>query len=151
MIPQIIKKNIRILSEKFNHQISYFESLILIKNNFNFIEIFQFSKEKILVKYNIANGVDEVEIFTEDIYDLLINIFYRRELNKVSLHKGDLLNVKDLEEEFIDIKKIEDKLFELMSKNIQYYDFGGNRVLTQYYKNILIVIDDICYAKSNVI
>ncbi|WP_312766628.1 hypothetical protein [Epilithonimonas sp.] len=151
MIPQIIRKNISIISEKFNHEIFYSESLLLIKNNLNFIEIFPFSKEKILVKYNIQNGSYEVEIFTEYIYDLLINIFHRNELNKVDLNEGDLLSIKDLEEEFIDIKKIEIKLFDLMSKNAQYYNFGGNRVLTQYYKNTLILIDDICYAKSNVI
>ena len=66
MIPQI-KKNIKLISEKFNHEISYSESLLLIKSNLNFIEIFPFSKEKILVKYNIEKGIDEIEILTEDI------------------------------------------------------------------------------------
>ena len=82
---------------------------------------------------------------------MLINIFYRSELNKVNLNKGDLLSIEDLKEEFTDIKKIEDELFDLISKNIQYYDFGGNRILTQYYKGTLILIDDICYAKSNIL
>lgn len=151
MISHIIKKNITLLSGKFNHEISYFESLISIQNNLNFIEIFQLSKEMLLVKYNVENGIDEVEILTAYIYDLLINIFLRTELNKVSLNIGDLLDVKDVKEEFNDIKEIENKLFELISNNVQYYDFGGNRILTQYYKNILILIDDICYAKSNVL
>lgn len=143
MIPQI-KKNIKLISEKFNHEISYSESLLLIKSKLNFIEILPFSKEKILIKYNIEKGTDEVEILTEYIYDLLINIFHRSELTKVNLNKGDLLSIVDLEEEFTDIKKIEEKVFDLISENTHYYNFGGNRVLTQYYKNSLILIDDIC-------
>lgn len=151
MVSQIIKKNIRLLSEKFNHEIFYSESLLLIKSKLNFIEILPLSKEKILIKYNIEKGTDEVEILTEYIYDLLINIFHRNELTKVNLNEGDLLSIVDLEEEFTDIKKIEEKVFDLISENTHYYNFGGNRVLIQYYKNSLILIDDICYAKSNVI
>ena len=151
MVSQIIKKNIRLLSERFNHEIFYSESSLLIKSKLNFIEILPHSKEKILIKYNIEKGTDEVEILTECIYDLLINIFHRNELTKVNLNEGDLLSIVDLEEEFTDIKKIEEKVFDLISENTHYYNFGGNRVLTQYYKNSLILVDDICYAKSNVI
>lgn len=96
-------------------------------------------------------GTDEVEILTEYVYDLLINIFHRSELTKVNLNEGDLLSIVDLEDEFTDIKKIEEKVFDLISENTHYYNFGGNRVLTQYYKNSLILIDDICYSKSNII
>ena len=151
MISQSIKKNIRLLSERYEHEISYFENVIVIKNEKNFIEIFPQFKENILVKYNFEEGIIETKIQDFEIYDLLIKIFRRRELEKVNLNPSYPLNLDDLEEEFEDLKQFEDKIRLLVSSKTDYSDIGGNRVLTELYKDILILRDDIGYAKSNVI
>ncbi|OCA69808.1 hypothetical protein BBI01_16950 [Chryseobacterium artocarpi] len=151
MVSQIIKKNIRLLSEKFNHEISYYENGVLIKSEKNFIEIIPQHQKKLLVKYNIEDGIDEVEILDFEIYDLLINIFRRKELETIALNLSFPLNLKDLEEEFGDLNKFEEYLMSLVESNTDYINIGGNRVLTEFYKNTLILRDDIGHAKSNVI
>lgn len=150
MVSQIIKKNIRLLSEKFNHEISYYEKGILIKSDKNFIEIIPQHQKKLLVKYNIEDGINEVEILDFEIYDLLINIFRRKELETIALNLSFPLNLEDLEE-FGDLNKFEEYLMSLVESNTDYINIGGNRVLTEFYKNILILRDDIGHAKSNVI
>ncbi|MCS3868045.1 hypothetical protein J3D55_000961 [Chryseobacterium ginsenosidimutans] len=139
------------LSERYSHGISYLESIIVIKNEKNFIEIFPQFNENILVKYNFEKGIDEVKIQDFEIYDLLIKIFRRRDLEKVNLNPMSPLNLDDLEEEFGDLNKLEEKLIALINSKTDYSDIGGNRVLTELYKSILILRDDIGTAKSNVI
>ncbi|KQT20584.1 hypothetical protein ASG22_16550 [Chryseobacterium sp. Leaf405] len=151
MINKIIKKNIRLLSERYSHEISYFESVIVIKNEKNFIEIFSQFKENVLVKYNLEKGIDEVKIQDFEIYDILIKIFRRRDLEKVNLNPMNPLKIDDIEEEFGDLNKFEEKLRSLINKRTDYFNIGGNRVLIELYKNILILRDDIGASKSNVI
>lgn len=148
---QKLKKNIKILSEKFNCEVSYFEDYIQIKNDENFIELKEQKKDEVLLKYNVEKGFDEFSILKIYIYDALINIFYRQSLECVNLNQGDLLNIEDLKFEFGNLNGIQEKIKELKLKNIDFYDFGGNRVLTQYYKGVVILIDDLCINKSNVI
>ncbi|KUJ53840.1 hypothetical protein [Chryseobacterium aquaticum] len=151
MINQIIKKNIRLLSERYKHEISYFKNVIVIKNEKNFIEIFPQFNDNILFKYNFEKGIDELKIQDFEIYDLLIKIFRRGELEKVNLNPMHPLNLYDLEEEFGGLNRFEEKLISLMNLKTSYFDIGGNRVLTELYKDILILRDDIGAAKSNVI
>lgn len=151
MISQIIKKNIKLLSERFNHEISYYENEILIKSEKNFIEIIPQHQKRLLVKYNREDGIDELEILDFEIYDLVINIFRRKELETVTLNLSFPLNLGDLEEEFGDLNKFEEYLMSLVESNTDYINIGGNRVLTEFYKNTLILRDDIGHAKSNVI
>lgn len=151
MISLIIKKNIRLLSERFNHEISYYGNVILIESEKNFTEIISQHQKRLLVKYNIEYGMAEVEILDFEIYDLLINIFRRKKLETVTLNLSFPLNLEDLEEEFGDLKKFEEYLISLVESNIDYINIGGNRILTEFYKNTLILRDDIGHAKSNVI
>lgn len=151
MINQNLKKNIRLLSERYEYKVSYQGKVILINNEKSFIEIFPQSKDDILVKYNFENGINEIKIQDFEIYDLLIKIFQREELEKVNLNPGYPLNLDDLKEEFGDLNKFQEELLSLMKSNVDYLDVGGNRVLTEFYKNVLILRDDIGYAKSNII
>ncbi|WP_262149432.1 hypothetical protein [Chryseobacterium foetidum] len=151
MISQIIKRNIRLLSERYGHEISYFKNVIVIKNEKNFIEIFSQVKDYIEVKYNFEKGTLEIEIQDFEIYELLIKIFRRKELEKISLNPMDPLNLNDLEEEFGCLSKFEEKLISLINSEVNYSDIGGNRVLTELYQDILILRDDIGASKSNVI
>ncbi|KQS93613.1 MULTISPECIES: hypothetical protein [Chryseobacterium] len=151
MINQIIKRNIRLLSERYGYEISYFKNVVLIKNEKNFIEIFSKVKDYIEVKYNFEKGTLEIEIQDFEVYDLLIKIFRRKELEKVNLNPMDPLNLADLEEEFGCLSKFEEKLTSLINSEVNYSDLGGNRVLTELYQDILILRDDIGASKSNVI
>ncbi|KPH11295.1 hypothetical protein [Chryseobacterium sp. ERMR1:04] len=151
MINHIIKKNIRLLSERYDHEVSYCENVILLKNSKNIIEINSIVNNDISVKYNVEEGIDEKEILEREIYDLLIKIFRRTKLEKVNLSPSYPLDLDDLEEEFGDLGRFEEKLKSLIKSKIDYSNIGGNRVLTEFYKNILILRDDIGTAKSNVL
>ncbi|GEM_PF-2162873 len=151
LFSQAIKKNIKLLSEKYNHQLFFHENIIFIKNEKNLIEIYSKTNEIISIKYNLEEGLDHLEMLTVEIYDILINIFHRRFLEKVNLSEDELINIDNLREEFGDLSEVNKKLSQLISDNKSFYDFGGNRILMEFYKNILILKDNICLAKSNVI
>ncbi|SFN51267.1 hypothetical protein SAMN05421594_3086 [Chryseobacterium oleae] len=151
MINQIIKKNIKLLSERYDHHLLYHESVIVIKNERNLIEIFPQIKDHISVKYNFEEGVDTIEIQDFEIYDILIKIFQRQNLEKVNLSPGYPLDLNDLEDEFGNLDKFKEELRALISTKTDYSDRGGNRVLTEFYKNSLILRDDIGSSKSNVL
>lgn len=151
MINQIIKKNIRLLSERYHHDILYYEGVITIKNEKNIIEIFSQIKDHISITYNFEDEIEKVEIRDIEIYDLLIKIFRRKNLEKVNLSPGYPLNLADLEEEFGNLHRFEKELIALINTKTDYSFIGGNRVLTELYKNILILRDDIGSSKSNVL
>ncbi len=147
----ITKKNIRLLSERYEHTLFYYESAIIIKSEKNFIEIFPQYQENILVKYNYEEGNVEVKIHDSEVYDVLIKVFLRRGLEKIILNPLHPLSFNDLEEEFGDLDEFNRKIISLINLNTVYCDIGGNRVLTELYKEILILRDDIGGAKGNVI
>ncbi|MDQ1098683.1 MULTISPECIES: hypothetical protein [Chryseobacterium] len=151
MISRITKKNIVLLSERYNHQVSYYQDIIIVSNKKNIVKIRPDVKDTFLIKYNFEGGIAEIQVQEVEIYDLLMNIFFRKSFEKISINQGTLMNIDDIYDEFGDVKEFSKRLAQLMLKNVKYYDFGGNRTLIQYYKNILILIDDICLAKSNVI
>lgn len=125
--------------------------MIFVKNHNNCIEIFPINREKFLIKYNFDEGISELEILDFEIYDFLIKIFRRKNLEKINLSIGFPLNFDDLEDEFGDLKNFENNIIVLLNSKTEYWDYGGNRVLTEFYKNILILRDDLGTAKSNVI
>lgn len=151
MINQIIKKNIRLLSERYHHDILYYENGMMIKSEKNVIEIFSQIKDHIFITYNFEEGTEKIEIQDFEIYDLLIKIFRRKNLEKVNLNQGYPLNLTDLEEEFGNLHRFEEELIALINTKTDYSFIGGNRVLTEFYKNILILRDDIGSSKSNVL
>ncbi|PQA91609.1 hypothetical protein B0A69_17565 [Chryseobacterium shigense] len=151
MIDQIIKKNIRLLSERYHHDVLYYERVIAIKNEKNVIEIFSQIKDHISITYNFEEGIEKVEIRNIEIYDLLIKIFLRKNLEKVNLSPGYPLNLKDIEEEFGNLHRFEEELMTLINTETHYSHIGGNRVLAELYKNILILRDDIGSSKANVL
>ncbi|MDN5475579.1 MAG: hypothetical protein L0G39_01490, partial [Chryseobacterium sp.] len=95
MINQIIKKNIRLLSERYHHDILYYEGVITIKNEKNIIEIFSQIKDHVSITYNFEDEIEKVAIRDIEIYDLLIKIFRRKNLEKVNLSPGYPLNLAD--------------------------------------------------------
>lgn len=151
MIDHITKKNIRLLSERYEHTLFYYENTVIIKNEKNFIEIFPQYQEIVLVKYNYEEGSIEVKIHNSEVYDVLIKVFLRKGLEKINLNPLDPLNFNDLEEEFGDVDKFKRKIIFLINSKAGYSYIGGNRVLTEFYKGILILRDDIGVAKGNVI
>ena len=147
-----IKKNIKLLCEKFNHKISYDNENILINNSVNEIQIIQLIKKNFQLKYNCITDVDFIDFEEFEIYDLLINIFQRIGNEKITKSKGEIITLETFKtEEYFSQNEIENLFEDLKNITEDYKDIGGNRILYEFYKGSLIFRDDLGYYKSNVI
>lgn len=150
-----LKKNIRLIVEKYNHSIKYHFDFLIIKSEINFIEIHKESKENLLIKYNVLNGVISKTIKEEYVYDLLITLFYRIKPNVIYLHQGRLLTLDIFIKEECNSSNIHSHLIEYKlnwcNGGSSFVNIGGNRLEAEFYKGLLILTDDILLDKSNVI
>jgi hypothetical protein len=155
MLNSIIKRHIKLLAERFDHTIRYDNEKIILFNDKNTIEIEPCDKEKITILYNTHESLEEV-LHVENIfiYDPLIELLKRTSLYKIEFIRGDLVELKDfVNEESIAKKSIKSLKEEWKINNeIECMDLGGNRFEVEYYKGILILIDDLPNCKlANVI
>src|SRR5690606_7090728 len=127
----------------------------ILFNDKNSCEIESLDKEKVTIIYNSNERINEV-LHVENlyIYDPLIELLKRTSLYKIEFKRGDLMELKDfVNEERIARKSIK-FLKEQLNNNdgIEYMHLGGNRFEVEYYKGILILIDDLPRCKlANVI
>ena len=151
---QLIKKNIRLLSEKYNHKIEYGTGELFITNKINTLKISPRSKYGFDIEYNTDKGLDTISSNLVDIYDFLIELLRRTELYELIPKRGKLLDLNDWikEEDGNWIGKSLRTLVDKFTKGqIEYEEFGGNRYELEFYKGLLIINDDLCISKSNVI
>ncbi|PPK94927.1 hypothetical protein LY01_01680 [Nonlabens xylanidelens] len=151
---QLIKKNIRLLSERYNHSIEYGINELFITNKINTIKIHPKNKYGFDIVYNTDEGIDKICSNLEDIYDFLIELLRRTELYKLIPKNGKLLDLSDwIKEEDGDwiIKSLKVLVTKFDDIQIEYKEFGGNRYELEFYKGLLILNDDLCICKSNVI
>ena len=149
------KKHIKILAEKFNHKIEYDRDIMVLKNSFNEIRIWTEDKYGTNISFNKSNDLsEEFKLKTEDFYNVLIEILGRKHIEeKLMIGTGILLTIKEWiseEGEFAN-EQLEGLKIELNSKQIEYKNLGGNRFFAEYFKGVLILTDDFCWGKSNVI
>ncbi|MBF0598435.1 hypothetical protein [Faecalibacter rhinopitheci] len=148
-----VKNKIKILCEFFSYKITYENDILRIFNPKNEISIKQTNKNQYLIIYNTNNSYDEIEVYENEVFDALINIIYRIDLEKIELNEFETITLEILKEfEYSDKHKLEDTLEKIIKQNIENKNIGGNRILHKYYKGYLILMDDLngC-LKSNVI
>tara|TARA_B100000795_G_scaffold116448_1_gene86471 strand:- start:291 stop:761 length:471 start_codon:yes stop_codon:yes gene_type:complete len=150
-----LKKNIRILAEKFNHKIEYQNDVVVLKNNINEIKLWETDKYGIYISYNIEDSSSKIlKSNNEIVYDILLDLLNRKEQKeRLTMKTGILLSIEDWIKEEGEFAK--DKLEEL-KKDLKYTKIksrilGGNRYGAEYYNGLLILTDDLCWGKSNVV
>ena len=150
-----VKSNIRKLAEKFNHEIEYHKDIVVLKSEINKIDLWQTDKYGINISYNLNENIyDKLEVKIEDVYDIILTLLSRKEnLEKFILKKGTLLTTEEWikEEGKFAEEQLEELKRDLRYEQIEFRELGGNRYVAEYYNGLLIMTDDLCWAKSNVI
>lgn len=150
-----IKRNIKLLAEKYNHLIEYDKNAIILKNSNNDIRIWEEDKHEMNVRYNIDNkNINNLKLDKNHFYDLLIELLTRKKSNlNIEPKDGTLLTLEEWVNEEGDFakEKLENLKRELKNSKIEYRLLGGNRYVAEYFKGIIIITDDLYWAKSNVI
>lgn len=150
-----LKSNIRKLAEKFNHEIEYQKDIVVLKSEINKIDLWQTDKYGINISYNLnENLYDKLEVKIEDVYDIILDLLSRKEnVEKLTLKTGTRLTTEEWIKEEGEFAKeqLEELKRDLQYEEIEFRELGGNRYVVEYYNGLLIMTDDLCWAKSNVI
>lgn len=150
-----LKKNIKILAEKFNHKIEYQKNTLILKSDINEIRLWETDKYGINISYNLSEDLKEnLESETQFVYDILLELLTRNKReDKLSLKPGILLTIEEWIEEEGEFatEQLEKLKRDLANEQIEYRELGGNRFEAKYVNGILILRDDLYWAKSNVI
>ncbi|MCD8435949.1 hypothetical protein LNJ03_11665 [Tenacibaculum dicentrarchi] len=149
-----IKKNIRIIAEKFYHLIEYDKDIIILKNQMNDIRIWQEDKYGINISFNLLDKHRHLKVAIDRIYHVIIELLSRKKnIENVKINYEMILTIEDWINEEGDFGKqqLEKLKKDLKTKNIKYRDLGGNRYEAEFYDGILILNDNLCYASSNII
>ena len=150
-----LKKNIKLLADKFNLVLEYDKDTLLLKNEINKIRIWEKDKHGINISFNLNGNIEEIlKLSTEDIYDILLELFKRKSSEEIiEVKTGILLTVEEWinEEGKFAKKQLEELKRDLQYELIDYRNLGGNRFEAEFFKGVLILMDDLCWAKSNVI
>jgi hypothetical protein len=149
---QLIKKNIRLLTERFNHSIEYSAEDLWIKSDLNSIKISPKHKYGFVVAYNSESNIIQIEIKLADIYDILIQLLRRTQPYGLKEKTGKLLSIADWITEEGDwvVKELKVLKNNLDQENLEFKEIGGNRFKGEYFKGLLILTDDLCWGRSNV-
>lgn len=150
---QKIKKHIRLLAERSGHNIDYQAESILIRSFLNEVTILQSDKYSFDFQYNTMQGSIKVRAAREDVYDLLLGLLGRIEAVEVKRKTGPLLTMEEWikEEGKLAKTELEQLRADLQSQEIHQRRFGGNRIEAEYYDGLIILSDDLCWWRSNVI
>jgi len=149
-----LKKIISVLVNKYNHEIDYKKNKMFLSNGLNEIEIWKSSKHGINISYNVLdNSVELMEDLEENIYNYLLPLFTRKTKELIDFNKGILISLEEWikeEGEFVR-EQLKALKIDISNKKVYHRDLGGNRYLAEYYNGIIILRDDLAWAKSNVI
>lgn len=152
MLPNL-KEHIKLLAEKYNHKLTYDRFKILVFSDKNRVEVQALDTKSVEITYNHSTGTEKTILKNSDVYDLLIAILTRFELNIIPSKNCELLNISHFieEEGKVAHKRLAELKSELKKGQVMYRNLGGNRIEAEYYKGILILKDDLMNYKSNVI
>lgn len=149
-----LKQNIQLLAELFSHQLTYEKYAIHLNSTLNNITIWAEDKYALLVCFNLENKSQQIKIEHYAIYHVLLELMQRRtDTQNVSLPHHELLSLDKVwsEERYSVQEELKKQRITTGQENMVYHDFSGNRYLVRYFKGILILKDDLCYAMSNVV
>ena len=150
-----LKKHIKLLAEKFNHKVEYEKEVMVLQNVVDEIRIWEEDKYGTNVSYNEGKDLKiELKLNSENFYNVFIEILGRKsQEEKLMIGDGILLTIEEWIKEEGDFAKdqIEGLKIDLENEQIEFRKLGGNRFEAEYFKGILILTDDLCWGKSNVI
>lgn len=148
----IIKKCVRLIAEKFSYSTDYLKEIIIISNQDNRIEIELKGNEQYEISYEYLSKSENITTSIDELFDLLIQLLMFEEKHNISLHEGEIITIQNwITDEQISLKEIEQILSDLKKENVESYQFRGNRIMAEYYKGIIILLDDLGYYKSGII
>lgn len=149
------KKHVRIVAEKFNHHIEYQKDVMVLKSDINEIKLWEIDKYGINISYNVNESQSDIlKVEYKNIYDIILELLGRKgQDEKLETRTGILLTIEEwINEEGAFAKEQLEKLKrDLQYQVIEFRELGGNRYKLDYYNTILILTDDLYWAKSNVI
>lgn len=147
-----MKKNLRLLCEKYNHKLEYHNHGIKICIKNTSLNIYE-NHQNFNIEFISPNHIQKINILENSVYDAIIEYFYWHESPELKLDRNVLisLDVWENEEDQYILKEFNTFKKEVSIDKTVYKSFGGNRILTEYYKGVLILRDDLAYYKSNVI
>jgi len=153
MINNILKKNIRLLAEKNGYHVSYFMESITFSKGKDTFNIYTTTLPNMLViEYDIETGMMKECIPDRVIYHILISLFKRKEKRVIEWKFKEVLNLEDYtREEDYDGRWLKALKEDIINKNIDYKELGGNRFMIEYYMGIVIITDDLSGMLYNVI
>lgn len=148
----VIKKHIRLIAEKFQYSTSYTKESVILENTPVSIEIDFSGYDVFNLKHTINDTLKQIVIKPEALYDYIIQAFIFPYKTEIAHKKGELISLEIwASEEFISLKKLLNNIEKIKSGDSEEHDFGGNRIMAEYYKGIILVRDDLAYYKANVL
>lgn len=148
------KRHIKLLAERYEHNISYDRSTIYLLNEINSITLAPTFAKTVKVTYNSEHNLEETfEVSKADLYHPLLQLLERKDLRIVDIRAGSLVQFEHLlEEESKDRASTIDHIKELYNLNAELQYIGGNRIEAEYFKGIIIMKDNLPnFYSSNVI
>lgn len=141
------------LAERFKHHVRFNGNDMILTNSDNTIRIEEHKKGHLDVTYNVGRSHEKtVRVSHKQVYDLIIKILIRYECHEVTLNQSAPIQIEDwIEEEqrnritIIELKRT------IKKENSEHVILGGNRLEAEYYKGIIILIDDIMMQPFNVV
>lgn len=148
-----VKRHITLLAERFEHQIRYDKNALILFNSMNTIRIEEYKRDQLEISYNIGNSETKTErISIREVYDLIIKTLTRYEVHEVDFLLGTPIQLKEwMEEEWSKSSRILDLQRKIKDENSEQIYLGGNRYEAEYYKGVIILMDDILWQPCNVI
>lgn len=139
----IVKRNVRLLAEKYEHSVSYPPQGLKISSTLNELCISPQSKDILLVEYNSSSERETVYVSTQGIYDIVLQILQRRNAHSVKMKSNHILNIekwvsdegKNALKDFNNLKQ------ELKNSNPSNRIMFGNRIEAEYYSGVIILQD----------
>ena len=153
MVSHSIKKNLRLLAERYGYVTCYEKDNLLLKKDDFIIKISSLVKGFINVRYSNKNTSNEIDAASKLIYHIVLRLFDCDKENLIVEWKSQrLLNLElYYEVENFSEKEIRLQINELLENGKEYKEFGGNLIFGEYYKGVIILTDDLYFYSWNVV
>jgi hypothetical protein len=136
-----IKKIIRKLAKRFSHTIQFDGNQMKLSDNRNEIVISSLRNNRIVVKYNVLEGFNEVAVIESDLFGVLIDLLQRNTIDMdLRFHRtfnANLFRQSEGQEVSDVLKKISTKLDK--SKDV-HFTYGGNMYEIEYYDGLVLIM-----------
>lgn len=153
MINHSVKKNIRLLAEKYDYAITYEQEVVVLERDDISIRLTTIDKYSSNVKYTNKDTAGEINITPQFVFHAILMLFdYENNYSLLNWKFNELLTLEHYyREENFSEKEISAWIYRLKETNTDYEMFPGNHIGIEYYKGILILTDNIYFYSWNVV